>query len=76
VRASSVEWRAGNTFERFQEHQEFQEHQGFQSFQEIATHFKSISRGSKGHQEFQEHVSRVTDDTRLKHSIHIYLTML
>jgi len=37
----------------------------FQEFQEIAARFKSISRGFKRWQEFQEHVSRVTDDARL-----------
>jgi len=41
--------------------QEFQEHQEFQAFQEIATHFKSVSRDGKSYhefQQFQEHVSR------------------
>jgi len=33
--------------------QEFQEHQEFQAFQEIATHFKSVSRDSKIYQEYQ-----------------------
>jgi len=43
-------------FQEFQKHQEFHEFQG---------HFKSISRDSKSYQEFQEHVSRVTNEPRL-----------
>jgi len=58
---------AGQVFE-FQAFQAFQEYQEFQEFQEIATHFKSISRDSKRQQEFQEHVSRVTNPSRMKHN--------
>jgi len=47
--------------------QQFQAFQEFQEFQEIATHFKSVSRDSKRQQEFQEHVSRVTNFARLNH---------
>jgi len=59
----------------FQSFQEFQAFQQFQVFQETATHFKSVSRDSKSHQEFQELVSRVTDKARLNsyyHTLHVF----
>jgi len=57
---------ARTNFKMVFEFQVFQEYQHFQQFQKIATHFKSISRGSKRHhafQELQEHVSRGTVKT-------------
>ena len=53
-------WRQQNQFQNCFE---------FQMFQETATHFKNILTDVKRHQEFQEfqeHVSRVTDDAGLK----------
>ena len=44
--------------------QELQALQQFQVFQEMATHFKSVSRDSKSRQEFQECVSRVKFNVR------------